>query len=266
MHIELVSFTATAPGTGGAAAAAVTNDSLTIKNAAINTRVEILAWWADQQAAGFQQMIVPSGHDTTRNVRLGVAASIVRNMMPLGWPQRVYPQEVMAVTIAGSATAGDIENGSMLIWYEDLPGVAAQLIDVGELDSRIEKLTTVDLSIATGTTGNYSGSEAINVESDLLKANRDYAILGGYCRVECCALRIAAPEFGNLGVGIPGADDGLNYLPEWFVHLSEYFARPLIPVFNSASRGNVLVSALQDENGTDVEATLILGLLKKQGE
>src|SRR5436190_2656625 len=176
MHIELVSFSATAPGTG-AAATAFTGDSLTIKNSRGPARV--LAHWGQQQATGYQQIVYPSGHDTTRNWRTVVLAnnSVPRNV--LGTPWWIQPQELMTITIAGSATAGDVELGHLLLEYDDLPGVNSRLTDWDTLLRRAEKQLTIQVTMNAGATvPGYVATELINADSDLMMANRDYAIVG----------------------------------------------------------------------------------------
>ena len=154
----------------------------------------------------------------------------------MGWPWLVNPQDPMTITIVGSATAGDIEIGHLLVAYEDLPGISGRYISPADMESRAKHILTVQATIAAGTGGGWTGSEAINAESDLLKANTDYAILGMVNRVACGAIGIRAADFGNLRVSIPGNPANPEITREWFVDLSNDFGLPLIPVFNSANR------------------------------
>src|SRR5215216_2112053 len=135
MHTELISYSATAPSTG-AAATAFTGDSLTIKNSRGPAR--IIAMWAFNQVVGTHQIVYPSGHDTTRNWRTVVTAADLNPRNVMGTPWWVQPQELLSITIAGSAVAGDVETGHLLIHYDDLPGVTSRMLDWDSLLQRTE--------------------------------------------------------------------------------------------------------------------------------
>lgn len=257
MHYEIVTAQATQPNTG-AAGAANTGDSLTVKNG--KGKIHTLAMWGTRQVAGFSQIIVPSGHDTTRNYRAGVAAAAGQLTAPLDMQMNLEAQEVIASTIAGSNTAGDIELDSFLIYYENFPGISMRSMRMEEVERRVDKYTTVEASIAAVATGQYS-EEAITSDSDLLKANRDYAVIGMSSRTAAHALTLRAPDFGNVRVGVPG-----NLRPEvtnqFFGMLSRIHSLPLVPVFNTGNKAQVNVGFCADENAAATLVTLYLALLK----
>lgn len=256
-HIELVSYSATAPSSG-AAAAPLSGDSLVVKNA--RESAEIIAWWGDQQVAGFHQLTVPSGHDTTRGLRQHVRAGEVDQLLPEGISVPVQAQETISLQISGSATAGDVESGSMLMLYRGLSGSGQVGISWADLLKRRQKLTTVFLTLA-GTAAGYTGSEAINVETDLLLANREYALLGGSVSVESATISISGPDLGNVRVGFPANDLEPEVSMNFFPRLARAFNEPIIPVINSGNRANTLVSFVQDENNVSIGVTLFLALL-----
>ena len=260
--LDLVSFTATAAAVAGTAGTAVAGDSLTVRNAVPGSRVRMVSWWALLQTGTRVQVTHPTGHDVTRDLRMRVPAAIVTNLLPAGVTEVLQPQEVIAATIFGTAVAADVENSSMLIAYDDLPGIEGHYISPEELEDRREVLVSVEATITETAGGAYEGAEAISAESDLLKANREYALIGATFGVGATSIRVAAPDWGNLGIGIPA--DALN--PEipanWFPRLSAALREPWVPVFNSANRGNVLISTLGDENGADTTVSLLLALLR----
>lgn len=262
MHTQLLSWTATAPGAAGAAAAAVVGDSLIIQNNRGNASPEILTLWGMQQASGFQQVAFPSGHDTTRGYRYGVELGDTYARLPRGMSIPVQAQEQLTVTVSGSATAGDVELGCSLIHYPDLPGVDARTLSWAQLQSRFEKMTTVFATIS-GTAAGYTGAELINAESDLLLANRDYALLGGSTTVDCAAVTIIGPDTGFARMAFPGADNTADLSADFFCDLARVHNRALIPVLNSGNRNSTFVGILQDENNVNVIATLYLALLKR---
>lgn len=257
MHFEIVTALATQPN-AGAAGAALAGDSLTVKNG--KGGINIMAGWSSRQVAGFSQIIVPSGHDTTRNYRASCAIGKGQLNMPLDMRMNIEAQEVIASLIAGSNTAGDIELDSFLVHYDNFPGIDMRTVSAEQVESRVEKFTTVEASVAAVATGQYS-TEAITADSDLLKTNRDYAILGMNSRTAVHALVCAAPDFGNVRVGCPG-----SLRPEitnqWFMLQSRIHGKPLVPVFNTGNKGQVNVGFCDDENAATTLITLYLALLK----
>lgn len=262
MVLKSVSYQTTAAGTSGAAAAAVSGDSLIVENAPVDSKVRIVSWWAQNQTSGWHQLIFPSGHDTTRGIRVVTPAAIPMPVWPQELPIQIYPQETLALTLAGSATAGDIEYGTFNILYDQLPGIETRLIDEDTLRSRMNRLTTVQATLAAGTGGGWTGSELITAESDLLRANTDYAVLGLTNSAAAAAIGLKAPDFGNVRIAIPGSAAFPQLTCPYFIQLTRDVGVGLIPVFNSANRGNVYLDALQDENGTDPIVSLLLAELK----
>lgn len=260
MHIQLTSATATAPGAGGAAAAAVTGDSLTVLNANRNKRVDIIALWGTNQTAGFAQVAFPTGHDTTRGYRASVAAAVVPFLLPLGLLLPITPQEAIAATIAGSATAGDVEQLTFLTRYEDMPGITQRLIGPAEVERRTQRLTTIEASLVSSAGPGYSGTAAINAGSDLLIANRDYAVVGFSSRTAVQTIGIVGPDTGNVRVGCPGVLRS-EITAQWFKLLSVALGEPLIPVINSGNRSQTNFFVATDENAGTFLITAYLVLL-----
>jgi hypothetical protein len=261
-HLKMISYSATQPNTGGAAAA-FTGDSLTIENA--TGRVRVLAQWALNQVAGFHQIVYPSGHDTTRNWRtiVDVLNPTPRNV--LGAPWWVEPQETLTITIAGSNTAGDVELGSLLLHYGNLPGVSSRHITWSQLLSRGEKPITVQASIA-GSGAGYSGTELINADSDLMMANRDYAVLGIETTTTVGSVWLQGPDTGNVRVGVPGNSSRPDLCGNWFAGLARAYDDSLIPIINSGNRNSTSIGIGMNENATTTVVSLNLMLLRKGGD
>jgi hypothetical protein len=258
MHTELVTFSATQPNTG-AAAAALTGDSLTIKNS--RGPAQIVAWWPQQQVDGFQQLVTPTSHDTTRGFRQVVEANNIDSILQEGLSIEVQPQELMSITIAGSNTAGDVELGMMLIHYGNLPGVESRAIKWGALRPKIEMLTTIQCTI-TGAAAGYTGAELITAESDLLRANRDYAVLGATTSTACAAITLVGPDTGYVRVAVPGQASDADIGNDWFCRLSRAHDLPLIPVINSGNKSSTYLGIVQNENNVSPVISVTLALLK----
>jgi len=260
MNLELVSYFSLQPNTSKAATA-ITGDSLVIKNS--RSRAAILGYWTQNQVAGFHQIIAPSLHDTTRNYRVNANATEIDPRLPHGMSIQPQPQETLSITVSGSNVATAYELGCMLVYYKDLPGVEARMISYAELQKKTQVLTTVSATLtgASNPNAGYTGTELINAESDLLRANRDYAVLGATTSLDCGAVCMSGPDFGNVRIGVPGDASDNDFCAEYFCQLSRWFGMSLIPVFNSGNRNSMNLSFLQNENNISPLVTWYLALL-----
>lgn len=260
--LEVIAGQATAPGATITGLTMNAGNSLTVRNAPLESQIMLLQAWSKHQTAGIFRIRSPKLHDNVQGILLRGGAGNPKPLLPEMFRQPLFPQDELIAEITGSNTAGDIEIGAMLLWYEDLPGVNGRFINPETLMQRSKHILTVENTIATGTAGGYSGEEAIDAETDLLKANTDYALLGYLVNAECGVVRWRSADFGNIGVGGPGDEVARQVTSRWFMKLSEKFGQPLIPVFNSANKGGTFIDVHQDENGTDVIVTTILAELE----
>jgi len=261
--LDTVSGSGTAIGATIAALTAVAGDSFAIKNCPLEKMARILSFWSDVQVAGTGRIRSPRLHDNVQAMRFDTSISDTRPYMPWGVSQRVYPNDVLTVELAGSAVAGDIETITMLVYYEDLPGIAARFIGIDELMRRGTNISMVENTVATGTAGGYSGSEAINVEFDQFHAGGQYALVGYLTDTEASAICWRGPDTGNLRVAGPGDETERELTADWFIRLSRAFNLPLIPVLSAENKAATSIDALQDENGADPTVTSIFVELAK---
>ena len=253
--LEILAGFATAPSTTITALTMSTGLTAVVRNAPDDAEIKMLQAWADVQGVGTLQARSPKFHDNVRGISLATSIAEVDPMLAMGIGQKLYPQDAMSLGISGSATAGDIETGCFLLYYSQLPGVEARLIAPNELRERSKSIMGQMNTLAVGTAGGFSGSEAINAEFDNWKANVDYALVGYVVDIDCAAVRWIGSDSGNLGVGGPGNAKNKRLTSRWFIELSEAFDLPLIPVFNAANKSAILIDAAQDENGADVTVT-----------
>jgi len=232
-------------------------NTLTIRNAPLDSDVRLLQAWADVQFVGTGRIRSPRLHDNVQGIRLDLMVGNVTPLLPWSFPQKLLPQDTLIAEMAMGDAAGDIETLCMLVYYANLAGIDARLASPEDVLRRMVNLVTVENTIALGALGGYSGEEALNAEFDLLKANTDYALLGYLVDIECACVRWRGADTGNLGVGGPGNPAFRGVTKDWFVRLSRETGLPLIPVFNSANRPGILVDGAQDENGADTTVTSI---------
>ena len=260
-RLEVIHASRTAPTATIGAATAVAGDSLQVKNFDKAKMAYLLQVWSDHQAAGTLQIRSPLLHDQQRGIRIDTVAGVPNPYLPEGTKQRLYPQDNLIVEFSGSATAGDVEQVALLLFYQEVDGSQGRFIDEATLDKRMVQLVTVENTITTAAGPGYTGAEAINAESDLLIANTDYAILGYLVDTECCSVCWRGPDSGNVRIAGPGNAADRELTRSWFRTLTRYNGMPLIPVFNSANKGATFVEAVQDENAAATTLTTILAQL-----
>lgn len=261
--IELLTVQADAPGEG-ASFLAVAGNSLTIRDS--NKPVWLGPVWQSRQSAGFIRMTSPLLHDSSVGIQMqapaGQTVTLAQDL------QRLYPQDTLSIFGSGSLVAGILEQSSWLVMYEDLPGVDANLIDVAELSRRGEAIYSFPLTIVADVLGGYSGATVITAESDQLRANREYAIVGYDLTTACAAVRYLSHDWGNLGIGGPGpvgATSGAMETRTWFRDVSEKWGMPAIPVFNASNKSQVFVDVAQNQLGADPTITTVCVLLSPRG-
>ena len=260
--MEIITGRVVAPSTTLTALTMSAGDSLTIRNAPLDSLILLLQAWADNQSDGTLRIRSPRMHDNVEGLRLDVLASEVKPLLPNRFSQPLIPQDQLTVQLSGSATAADIESAAMMVWYDNLPGIAARMIDAPTLIANMVNLMSVENTLALGTGGGYSGEEPITSEFDQLKANTDYALVGYLVDAECAAVGWRGSDSGNLRIGGPGDELGRDYTRSWFYNMAFMYQMPMIPVFNAANKDAILIDGVQDENGTDVTLTSILAQLK----
>jgi hypothetical protein len=127
------------------------------------------------------------------------------------------------------------------------------------IKGRIRNIVGQRIAITLGSTAGYNGARAINADTDLLKANTDYAVLGMTTDTECAAICLRGPDTGNLRVSVPGEPSLVHHV-ELLVQAAEpgRYNLPLIPIINSANKGGTLIDCVNDENGGTANVTIWL--------
>ena len=256
--LEIIAGFVTAPSTTFTALTMAAGNSLTVRNAPLESAITLLQVWALNQAAGTLRLRSPRLHDNVQGIRLDITLGDPRPLLPFGVGQKLIPQDALIAELTGSATGGDIEQAALLIFYANLAGIDARLASIEDVLRRAVNLISVENTITNGTAGGWSAEEAINAEFDLLKANTDYALIGYLIDAACTAVRWRGADTGNLGVGGPGDVLARHVTADWFIRLSRAFNLPLIPVFNSANKAGILVDVADDENATAHTITSLL--------
>ena len=261
--LELISGYATHPGSTFTALTMSGSDSLSVRSFQMPDKAFLMAMWVYTQTIGQFRLRSPRMHDNVRGIQLG---SAIKVSDPTYWGsdfmQPLYAQDTLIGEInATGDSAGNFEYGAALVYYSNLPGVAANLIGPNQLAKLGQQTMGQWCAITTGAGGGYTGSQAVNVSADNWQANLWYALVGATVDVNCAAVRVQGVDVGNLGVGIPGNFATPSVGSRWFTELSNQYMLPMIPCFNSANKTSIFVSVAQDQGAAAVNVTLQFVLL-----
>lgn len=258
--LDTVSGQVTNPGGVITNLIAAVGDSFTLRNSNPAKRALLLAVWARNTTAGILQISSPNLHDATRAMRFRAHAAVAFPLVSQPSFQPLVPQDTLTVALSGGGGA-EIDQASLLIYYEDMPGIEGRFIDKSTFAKRAKDIFAVETATAPGVTGNYSGSAAINASFDTFINNRDYALLGYHVDVLCTSVCWRGADTGNLRVSGPGEPTLQWYTKDWFMTLSDAYGLPLIPVFNSGNKAGITVDVVQNNGGAAVNVTSIFALL-----
>lgn len=260
--LEVISGGVTAPGATLTAWTVAAGNSLAIRSAPIDSAIFLLQKWAFNQVAGVMRVRSPRLHDNVQGIRSRISAAnaepLLANSGDGGVLQRLTAQDILTVEHSGTAVGGQIEGGSLLVYYPNIPQISARLIDAPTLLSKGVNIIGQEVSITTGITIGYSGQVAINVTNDNFKANTDYALVGGMVDTRVATVRIQGIDTGNLGLGFPGEPTQRHVTSNFFTRLSMSSGMPCIPVFNSANKSAILIDALGNQAAITSVVTLYM--------
>lgn len=260
--LQVVSGFVTAPGATLTAWTMGSGDSLAVRNTPDGTNIRLLNMWAQNQVAGALRVRSPLLHDNVNGIRNQVVAAQVYPLIQYSNGQLLKPQDLLIVEQSGSGVGGQIESGSLIIYYEELPGAAARLATWDQIVGRIESYMVFANNGTPGVGGGYTGSQAINTLIDQWKANRDYALLGYTVSADCATVGWTGPDTSNLRVGGPGHSTNRMLTTNWFVWLNQESGLPTIPLMNAANKNATTMDFVQSQAGTAVTVTSIFALLK----
>ena len=263
--MELLTFNDTDAPAAFAAMTNNTGNSNIVRNASGASKVQLLTAWGMATGQAINVRIrSPLMHDNQQGLRflLQVAQPFV--LLDPKFPEDLFPQDTLLIEdqsiVADAGT--NVHVFSMLVYYQDLPGIAANLVSPDYVGSKTVHKMTGENTIATTATGDYGGEEAITAELNQFKANTYYALVGFLVDVFVATVRWRGVDTGNLGVGGPGSADDPFFTQNFFVWLSERSGKPCIPAFNSANAAAVLIDMCQDEAGANPICTQIFHQLR----
>lgn len=236
-----------------------TGDSFTVRSAPMDGRVYLEDVWASSATAGIVRVRSPRLHDAAQAVRLRIPAANQRPL--LGWAvnQPLYPQDNLTFEIQGGGAETDA--AALLVYYENLPGIDAQLATWDEIAPRIVNVAGMEQNVTSGgTAGDWSGSQALNADFDTFKRNVKYALLGYVTDTACLSVGVKGADTGNLRVGGPGPV-APDITRDWFVQLSRESGRAHIPILNAANIAATTFDIAMVATATAANVSLVMAEL-----
>ena len=263
MTFELLNGSVTAPSTTLTALTMGGTDSLRVRHFDPGKKAYIAALWSNNQTAGELQVKSPKMHDAVQNIKVLAPATQPYPLLPLSMPVPIYSDDILDVSLSGSATAGDVETASILIAYEDMQASQGRYITAEEVKNKMINMLTIKCDLGSLSSAGYQGSQTIVADNDLLKSNTDYAILGAVCNQEVGAICLRGADTGNLRIGLP--NDGVRLYEEggFLMELSKATGWATIPVMNSENKNNTTVEVFKNENTIQPIIYFILAELGK---
>lgn len=258
--LEVVTGRVTNPGGSFTALTANTGSSFAIRSHTPEGTAYLAELWTQNASAGAIRVHSPRLHDDVVGLRVIANPANVRRLMPEEWRQVVYPQDTLAVEMTGGGA--EVDSASLLIYYENLGGIAARLFSWDEIMPRIEAGHSFPVAVTGPTTaGDWSAGNVMTTTVNEFKANRDYAILGYTLDTECNAVAINGTDTGNLRCGGPGplqADETRAF----FVDETKRLGKSCIPVINAANAPGTIIQVAKNAAGGTVNVTFHAVLLR----
>ena len=235
-----------------------TGDSLTVQNFVPGTLCELLCVTATCDKAVTLQLTAPSFSDTSRGIRLraGVDYDGVISHWPIG--QRLRETEKISALIDTIAGGGNVVAGFTLhIYYQNLPGRSGYYMTPETVRQQGVRSITVEGTLSAQTALAWGPASKITAGSDLMRAQRPYALVGGAIQADGLGLGIRAPDWANTRIVIPSRDSFEPDSNDWFRVMSRMIGRAAIPVFNSGNKDSIYIEAAPRTTG-DVHYALHL--------
>lgn len=258
---ELISGYYTAPGSSYQNALPVTGDTFQVKNVPLDSRVLIASLWANFNVTGLLRIVSPQLHDTTTGVTVPVISSSPKPLLFGPAMQELIPNDILTPKLTGSSTAGQHEQFSMLLYYENFPGISQNLIGIDEVKNRIWDLKTVQVSSGSLTANTYSGTKYLSQDEDIFNTKREYALLGYYVHTNCTSISLRGPDTSNTRIGMPGLSNFPEITGTFFIRLSELLGAPAIPLIQPENKTSTFIEFLQNQSLASVSVTLLFAAL-----
>lgn len=256
---EIVGGTVTQTGIGNfVAAVPAAGDSFTVRAFASPATAYLETLCLQGATTSRARVRSPSLHDDTQGTRVAIPAADPANRLGQDYQQVLRSGDALAVEAAG--TAAEVDVIALGIYYTDAGGMAARLVNPGDIGGRIAYVLGYEVACTGGAAAGAWGDTLINATEDVWHANADYAVLGYGVSVPCTAVAIRGGDTGNVRCGGSGTTV-IATTRRHFVELSQITGRPQIPVIAQGNKGSTYISVLANSAALAVNVTLFLAQL-----
>lgn len=237
-----------------------TGDVVTVRSTEGGGNVALEQMWGQSATGGIARVRSPRMHDAAQGIRLRVPAALPKPLMPMQSRQTLYSQDQLIIESSGGGAETDLL--ALLLYYDNLPGINANLATWDQIAPRIVNYHGVESNLTTSATaGQYGGAQALSANFNTLKRNESYAILGYTIDAEAGTIGITGPDIGNLRIGGPGVVD--PYVTGgWFVDMAQLIGKPMIPIIQSANVENTIVDIAATQVSAARNVTFMVAELK----
>lgn len=206
----------------------------------------LLNVWTDVVGVGTLTITSPKLHDITN----ALSFNTIGNGEPLKsnyLMERLFPNDVLRVRQSGSAGLGDIDSGTLCIYYDSLPGLDQNLITWKEFRRRYLRQMCAAALVTPSMVGGYGPPVAGGPgQGPDFRGNTEYACMGyTHNDLPVGTVTFKGPDTANLRIPLPQSGDDLHYTSEWFLLMAQRHPElPMIPVINSMNRQNIQVESV----------------------
>lgn len=228
-------------GAGVRAAAAPlvpgTGDSFTLRSQDLNKQLKLVDIINNFTVASTVLIRSARMHDNVVNIEIPCPAAAGPQSDLRYLSQNCIPQDNFTVIAGIGGGAATFDNVLYTFFYEDLVGATGNFYTWESIKGNIKNILTVPVALTPSAVGDWSTGAAINSTNDLLKANTNYAILGGYSDALTAVLAVSGPCTGNLKIAFPTRDAEHHLGSCYMADMSVRTGLPFIPVMKSADKG-----------------------------
>lgn len=261
--IDTVGCFSTQAGAGAfpQALAAFPGDSLIVRGTRGESKAHLEALIYASNATGQKMRVIsPLLHDNVT----GLTFTPGENPMLFGIPLEasVELNEQDTLTVQGSSGAATTITAGLVISYEDLRGVSAELFRWSDIRDDIRFIKAVEVDLNAIAVGAWTDTLITTTENQL-HADASYAVLGWDVNQSVDLIGIKGVATGNLRLCGPGGPTTLDFT-DYFIQGSVEGNQPYIPVFQANDRTAVFVSAANHAaiGGAAAIVTLIVAQLR----
>lgn len=256
--IQTIAGFNTAAGAGTAVVTPAPGDIITVPNFSLPAKAYIEKVAASGATVDFLRIRSPRMHDANQGLRIRVAGTLRRDLLPVGLQEQVFPADTPTVELDATGAG---TNGILFSYaFDDLTGASPRLATWEQVQPRIVHTSGVEVTVTSGAIGAWGNGVAINSSFDNFEAGADYALLGYTCDTACLGVAVTGRDTNNLKVGGPGSTDPLetrNYFAIW----DRTVPQPRIPIIAANNRGATIVQNVDVAAATVAHVTLFLAQL-----